>query len=230
MASARELDAMRRAIALSAFGLGTTSPNPPVGCVILDRDEQLVGQGYHRRKGDAHAEVLALAQAGERARDGTAVVTLEPCNHHGRTPPCHQALIDAGVRRVLVALIDPTSRGEGGVVLLRRAGLDIEADVLADEARLVLGSWLRAFELQRPHVHWLHVADSEPQIDTLEAVPDAASLQASHDVVLAVDGAVAEAVPGAHGANLTLPAQLDLAEPAAGMATLYRGGVRAVLL
>lgn len=231
MVSARERDAMRHAIALSAFGLGTTSPNPSVGCVILDREEQLVGQGYHRCKGEAHAEVLALAQAGQQARDGTAVVTLEPCNHHGRTPPCHQALIDAGVRRVLVALLDPTSRGEGGVVLLRRAGLDVEADVLADEARLVLDPWLRTLELKRPHVHCLHIADSEPQIDTLEAVPDAASLKASHDVVLsAADGAVAEAVPGAHDTNLTLPAQLDLDEPEAALATLYRGGVRSVLL
>ncbi|MGH3812935.1 MAG: bifunctional diaminohydroxyphosphoribosylaminopyrimidine deaminase/5-amino-6-(5-phosphoribosylamino)uracil reductase RibD, partial [Pseudonocardiaceae bacterium] len=88
MASSRELDAMRRAVVLSAFGLGTTSPNPPVGCVILDRDGHIVGEGYHERKGEPHAETQALAVAGERAGGGTAVVTLEPCNHHGRTPPC----------------------------------------------------------------------------------------------------------------------------------------------
>ncbi|MGH3813162.1 MAG: bifunctional diaminohydroxyphosphoribosylaminopyrimidine deaminase/5-amino-6-(5-phosphoribosylamino)uracil reductase RibD, partial [Pseudonocardiaceae bacterium] len=82
---------MRRAIVLSAFGLGTTSPNPPVGCVILDRDGHIVGEGYHEHKGEPHAETQALAVAGERAGGGTAVVTLEPCNHHGRTPPCRAA-------------------------------------------------------------------------------------------------------------------------------------------
>jgi diaminohydroxyphosphoribosylaminopyrimidine deaminase/5-amino-6-(5-phosphoribosylamino)uracil reductase len=78
---------MRQAIALSALGLGTTSPNPPVGCVILDAQGLVAGQGFHRRKGEAHAEVNALAAAGNRARGGRAVVTLEPCNHHGATPP-----------------------------------------------------------------------------------------------------------------------------------------------
>ncbi len=124
-----------------------------MGCGILGEDGQLVGQGYHRRKGESHAEALALAQAGEHARNGTAVMTLEPCNHDGRTPPCHRALIDGGVRRVLIALLDPTSRGEGGVAVLHRAGLDVEVGVLADEALLVLGPWLcagkRAIETRR---------------------------------------------------------------------------------
>ncbi len=88
---------MRRAIALSALGFNTTSPNPPVGCVILDSTGQPVGEGYHLRKGEPHAEVHALAAAGVYATGGTAVVTLEPCNHYGRTPPCHQSL-SAGLR------------------------------------------------------------------------------------------------------------------------------------
>lgn len=117
---------MRRAIALSAAGLGTTSPNPPVGCVLLDADGQIAGEGYHERKGEAHAEAQALAAAGQRARAATAVVTLEPCNHRGRTPACRQALIDAGVRRVVIAVTDPTSRGEGGTAALRAAGVDVE--------------------------------------------------------------------------------------------------------
>lgn len=230
MATPPELAAMRRAIALSAFGLGTTSPNPPVGCVILDRTGQLAGQGYHRRKGEAHAEALAVADAGEQARGGTAIVTLEPCNHHGRTPPCHQVLIDAGIRRVLVALIDPTSRGEGGVALLRQAGLEVEVGVAADETRLVLGPWLQALETKRPHVHWLPVPDGIADTDVLMVVPDAAALKASHDVVLTADGKVTEAVAGVHGDNLTLPKQINPAEPQAALAELYRGGVRSVLL
>ncbi|MGH4014076.1 MAG: bifunctional diaminohydroxyphosphoribosylaminopyrimidine deaminase/5-amino-6-(5-phosphoribosylamino)uracil reductase RibD [Pseudonocardiaceae bacterium] len=128
---------MRRAVVLSAFGFGTTSPNPPVGCVILDGDEYLVGEGYHERKGGPHAETQALAAAGEHAHGGTAVVTLEPCNHYGRTPPCRQALIDAGVARVVISVIDPTSRGVGGAAALRSAGLDVEVGVLDDETRLV---------------------------------------------------------------------------------------------
>ncbi|WP_438493832.1 bifunctional diaminohydroxyphosphoribosylaminopyrimidine deaminase/5-amino-6-(5-phosphoribosylamino)uracil reductase RibD [Streptomyces asiaticus] len=130
MATPNELTAMRRAIAISAQGLGTTSPNPPVGCVILDRDGVPVGEGCHLRKGDHHAEVNALTAAGERAEGGTAVVTLEPCNHQGRTPPCRQALIDAKVSRVLMAVMDPTSRGEGGAAVLEQAGIEVERGVL----------------------------------------------------------------------------------------------------
>src|SRR5215212_4318038 len=112
--AARELLAMRRAVLLSAHGLGTTSPNPPVGCVVLDTRGDVVGTGFHERKGGPHAEGAALADAGERARGGTAVVTLEPCNHVGRTPACRQLLLDAEVARVVIAVMDPTSRGGGG--------------------------------------------------------------------------------------------------------------------
>ena len=108
MATPNELTGMRRAIAISAQGLGTTSPNPPVGCVILDRDGVPVGEGYHLRKGRPPRRGERAHRSGERAEGGTAVVTLEPCNHHGRTPPCRQALIDAKVSRVLMAVMDPT--------------------------------------------------------------------------------------------------------------------------
>src|SRR5436190_11680425 len=152
MASAAEVAAMRRAIALSAAGLGTTSPNPPVGCVLLDAQGRIVGEGYHERKGEAHAEAQALAAAGPLATGATAVVTLEPCNHQGRTPACRQALIDAGVRRAVIAVTDPTSRGEGGAAALWAAGVDVEVGVLADEASVVLGPWLAALIAQRPLV------------------------------------------------------------------------------
>src|ERR1700712_324336 len=102
MTRAVEVDAMRRAIALAARGLGTTSPNPVVGAVVLDAAGDIVGEGFHAYPGGPHAEVEALAQAGDRARGGTCVVTLEPCNHTGRTGPCVQALLGAGIARVVV--------------------------------------------------------------------------------------------------------------------------------
>ena len=117
-----EDEAMRRAIALAARGLGTTSPNPVVGCVLLDADGEVVGEGFHAYAGGPHAEIVALAQAGERARGGTAVVTLEPCNHTGRTGPCAQALIDAGVARVVIARRrpEPGRAGRRGDAARRR--------------------------------------------------------------------------------------------------------------
>jgi diaminohydroxyphosphoribosylaminopyrimidine deaminase/5-amino-6-(5-phosphoribosylamino)uracil reductase len=145
-----EIAAMQRAIAISALGMGSTSPNPPVGCVILDRDRTPAGEGYHQRKGEAHAETNALAAAGPTATGGTAVVTLEPCNHYGRTPPCHQALLDAGIVSVLIAVLDPTSRGKGGAARLRQAGAEVQIGLLADEALVVLGAWMDALTSGRP--------------------------------------------------------------------------------
>jgi diaminohydroxyphosphoribosylaminopyrimidine deaminase / 5-amino-6-(5-phosphoribosylamino)uracil reductase len=226
-----ELSAMRQAIVLSAFGLGTTSPNPPVGCVILDATGQVVGKGYHERKGEPHAEANALAVAGNRADGGTAVVTLEPCNHPGRTPPCHQALIDAGIRRVLVAVMDPTSRGEGGAARLRQAGVEVEIGVQEDEARLVLGPWLTAQATGRPFVIWPHVVAAEGQVLGLTARPDVADLRAGADVVLHADGTVEESVPGSHGAGvLNLGSVNVAASPEPLIHQLYAGGARLVLL
>lgn len=107
MASVSVDEAMRRAIELAARGLGTTSPNPVVGCVLLDADGEVVGEGFHAYAGGPHAEIVALAQAGPRAEGGTAVVTLEPCDHTGRTGPCSTALVQAGVARVVIAVPDP---------------------------------------------------------------------------------------------------------------------------
>src|SRR3954468_8415963 len=105
---------MARAVELSALGLGTTSPNPVVGCVVLDGDGEPAGEGWHSYAGGPHAEVNALAAAGDRARGGTAVVTLESCNHTGRTGPCSQALLAAGVARVVYAVADPGEQAGGG--------------------------------------------------------------------------------------------------------------------
>lgn len=227
--TASEVDAMRRAIALSALGLGSTSPNPPVGCVILDRHGVPVGEGYHRRKGESHAEVNALGAAGSRAAGGSAVVTLEPCNHFGRTPPCHQALLDAGVRRVLIALLDPTSRGDGGAARLRRSGVHVEVDVLADEASIVLGPWLQALSSRRPHVRWAYEHGPGGPI----ACPASllVKLRAGVDAVLGANGVVEEGIPGAHGADVfRLPAGRLAGTPGQVLAAIYDGGARSVLL
>mgnify|MGYP006288086565 CR=1 FL=1 len=138
---------MRRALQLAALAEGLTSPNPLVGAVVLDASGQLVGEGFHARAGQPHAEVGALRQAGERARGGTLVVTLEPCCHHGRTPPCSEAVIRAGVARVVVGMQDPNPQvAGGGITQLREAGIEVIVGVCEAEAR----------ELNRAFMHRLH--------------------------------------------------------------------------
>ncbi len=158
MASQAEYAAMRRALALAGRGLGTTSPNPVVGAVILDIVGTVVGEGFHVKAGGPHAEVLALSAAGTRAQNGTAVVTLEPCNHVGRTPPCVQGLLDAGIARVVVAVRDPFAPAAGGVEALRAAGLEVEVGVLAAEAERVNEAWLTSVRTGRPFVTWKYAA------------------------------------------------------------------------
>jgi diaminohydroxyphosphoribosylaminopyrimidine deaminase/5-amino-6-(5-phosphoribosylamino)uracil reductase len=231
MATEAEIAAMRRAIAVSAAGIGSTSPNPPVGCVLLDPDNRIVGEGYHERKGESHAEVNALAAAGALAQGATAVVTLEPCNHQGRTPACRQALIEADVKRVVIALIDPTSRGKGGAAALREAGVEVVTGVLAKEARVVLGPWLTAQHKERPLITWSYLVTN----DQITAVPgdtaEAAESRFNADAVLGEDGIVAEAVSGRHGAGiLELPKAAVHTEPAAIASFLHAGGVRRLLL
>jgi diaminohydroxyphosphoribosylaminopyrimidine deaminase / 5-amino-6-(5-phosphoribosylamino)uracil reductase len=236
MATELEIAAMRRAIAISALGLGATSPNPAVGCVILDIEGRLIGEGYHRRKGEAHAEVNALGAAGDRARGGVAVVTLEPCNHHGITPPCHQALIDAGIRRVVVALLDPTSRGEGGVSRLRAGGVSVEVGVLENEAVLVLGPWLESLRSGRPVVTWLYglsdVGEPTPMDEDASGAvrADAHVIALGVDLVISDDGTIAEGLPGGHAwtpQELRFDSDSDSTEVLTVMAAL---GARTVLL
>jgi diaminohydroxyphosphoribosylaminopyrimidine deaminase/5-amino-6-(5-phosphoribosylamino)uracil reductase len=133
--SAADHEAMARALRLAERGLWTTSPNPRVGCVLM-RDGLVVGEGWHARAGEPHAEVHALRVAGARARGATAYVTLEPCSHFGRTPPCAQALLDAGVVRVVAAMEDPNPLVAGqGLAALRAGGIQVDAGLLADAAR-----------------------------------------------------------------------------------------------
>ncbi|RKR91705.1 diaminohydroxyphosphoribosylaminopyrimidine deaminase/5-amino-6-(5-phosphoribosylamino)uracil reductase [Micromonospora pisi] len=164
--------AMRRAIELAARGLGSTSPNPVVGCVLLDVNGELVGEGFHAYAGGPHAEMVALAQAGERARGGTAVVTLEPCDHTGRTGPCTGALIQAGVARVVIGVPDPNLVASGGAATLRAAGVEVEIGVRAAEVEAGNIAWLTAVRRGRPYVIWKFAST----IDGRSAAADGTSM------------------------------------------------------
>lgn len=147
--------AMHLAVIASQRVRGTTSPNPPVGAVVLDRDGAIAGVGATSPPGGPHAEVNALAEAGERAHGGTAVVTLEPCAHFGRTPPCVDALLAAGIAAVHFAVADPNPKAGGGAGRLREAGVDVHAGLLAaDVATGPLRAWLHFARTGRPHVTW----------------------------------------------------------------------------
>jgi len=152
--SATERDAMLRALELAATPGVPLGPNPRVGCVLLADDGSVVAEGHHRGAGTAHAEVDALTRAGSAARGTTAVVTLEPCNHTGRTGPCAQALLAAGVRRVVFAQRDPNPVAAGGAQTLRAGGVDVEGGLLADRAADLNRVWSFAVEHARPFVTW----------------------------------------------------------------------------
>ncbi|MDC0687181.1 bifunctional diaminohydroxyphosphoribosylaminopyrimidine deaminase/5-amino-6-(5-phosphoribosylamino)uracil reductase RibD [Mitsuaria sp. RG] len=154
MSSQAILDAhyMARAVELARKGLYSTHPNPRVGCVIV-RDGEVVGEGWHARAGEPHAEVHALRQAGERARGACAYVTLEPCSHHGRTPPCAEALVKAGVARVVAAMQDPNPQVAGnGLQRLREASIEVASGVLEAEARALNPGFLKRMEQGLPFV------------------------------------------------------------------------------
>lgn len=150
--SAFDEAAMRRALDLAARGLYSTQPNPRVGAVLA-RDEEIVGEGWHQRAGEAHAEPIAIRAAGDRARGATAYVTLEPCNHHGRTPPCVDVLLAAGVRRVVYAISDPNPRVNGsGAKRLKEAGVTVQSGLLAAEAEDLNAGFLMRMREGRPFV------------------------------------------------------------------------------
>ncbi|KAA0690124.1 bifunctional diaminohydroxyphosphoribosylaminopyrimidine deaminase/5-amino-6-(5-phosphoribosylamino)uracil reductase RibD [Halopseudomonas laoshanensis] len=143
---------MARALQLAYKGLYTTEPNPRVGCVLV-RDGEIVGEGWHARAGEGHAEVNALAQAGDRARGATAYVTLEPCSHTGKTPPCADALINAGVARVVAAMQDPNPLVAGkGLARLRDAGIQVECGLQEAEARALNPGFIKRMQTGMPYV------------------------------------------------------------------------------
>lgn len=152
MATEAELRAMRRAIELAGATSLPPGPNPRVGCVLLDPQENVLSEGFHLGAGHPHAEVAALRQVGARAQGATAVVTLEPCAHTGRTGPCTQALIAAGIRRVVFGQSDPNPAAAGGASELRSAGIDVEPGLLSSEAYELNPQWSVAVSRGRPFV------------------------------------------------------------------------------
>lgn len=143
---------MARALELARKGVYSTHPNPRVGCVIV-RDGTIVGEGWHVRAGEPHAEVHALRHAGDKARGATAYVTLEPCSHHGRTPPCADALLEAGISRVVAAMQDPNPDvGGRGLLRLMNAGVNVQSGVLQSEARAINKGFLKRMEHGLPYV------------------------------------------------------------------------------
>jgi diaminohydroxyphosphoribosylaminopyrimidine deaminase / 5-amino-6-(5-phosphoribosylamino)uracil reductase len=149
-----EQRAMSRALEIARTPGVPLGPNPRVGCVLLAADGTEIAEGFHRGAGSPHAEAAALAEAGAQARGSTAVVTLEPCNHTGRTGPCAQALIDAGVRRVVFAQPDPNPVAAGGADALKAAGVEVRWGLMEPEARAVNRAWTFAIERRRPFVTW----------------------------------------------------------------------------
>lgn len=155
---------MQRALDLARLGLGSVEPNPAVGAVIVADDGDVVGEGWHQRFGGPHAEVHALASAGEKARGATLYVTLEPCSHYGQTPPCSQAVIASGLRRVVVATADPATHGEiRGVEELRRAGITVDVGILGGQARRLIAPFTRLMTTGLPWVHlkWAMTLDGK---------------------------------------------------------------------
>ena len=211
---------MRRAMELAERGAGQVAPNPKVGAVVV-KDGVIVGEGWHQRYGEAHAEVHALAAAGEQARGATVYVSLEPCNHHGKTGPCSEALIAAGVARVVCALRDPNKKAAGGLERLEAAGIQVEHGLLASEAAWRIAPFLHgAVHSDRPFVTlklavsldgavagpsrrraWLSGPESRAAVHALRAEADAVAVgigtALADDPALTVREAPAPRVPPA---------------------------------
>ena len=157
-------EAMRRAVELAARGVGHVEPNPPVGAVVVDEQLRLISEGWHERFGGPHAEINALKGAGNRARGATLFVTLEPCCHFGKTPPCTEALIRAGVRRVVVGLTDLAPHNSGrGIEQLRKAGIEVDVGLLRSEVERLTAPFIKLTTTRLPYVHakWAMTLDGK---------------------------------------------------------------------
>ncbi len=159
---------MQRAIELAASADIPDGPNPRVGCVLLSPDGTVLAEGRHLGAGSPHAEIDALARAGAAARGATAIVTLEPCNHTGRTGPCSEALIAAGVARIVFAQTDPHAIAAGGAQRLRDAGIDVEGGLLAEEAAQLTTAWTFAVTTGRPFVTWKVAASLDGRVAAVD--------------------------------------------------------------
>lgn len=196
-----ELEALRQCLAIGDAAAGSTSPNPPVGAVILDPTGRTVGRGATQPPGGPHAEVVALIQSGALAAGGTLISSLEPCAHHGRTGPCSDAIAAAGIARVVFGSGDRNPVAAGGARVLRSRGIDVDGGHLFDEVRRsALGRWLTATELGRPHVTWKYAATFDGRvaaadgtsrwITSPEARSDVHRLRGQLDAVIVGSGTV----------------------------------------
>lgn len=200
MSRAEDESLMKRALRLAAKGAGLTSPNPMVGVIVV-RGHRIVGSGWHRSAGSSHAETLALGEAGEQTRGATCYVNLEPCTHVGKTPPCAEALVQAGIERVVIAMADPDSRVSGaGIEALRRGGVTVETGVLEAPARELNAAYIVHRTMGRPFVTYkagasldgrTSAADGTSKWITSEAARrDVHRLRAGSDAICAGIGTV----------------------------------------
>lgn len=201
MAKQQDIDHMRAALLLAERGLGRVAPNPAVGCIIVDAQGHVVGRGHTQPGGRPHAETEALRMAGAAARGGTAYVTLEPCAHHGKTPPCAEALVEAGIARCVVALKDPYPEVNGrGIQRLQEAGIDVEVGLLGGEAEAVNLGFLTRVRENRPMVTLKIASSLDGRIATKSgdskwitgelARAHGHRLRATHDAILVGSGTV----------------------------------------
>ncbi len=175
-----DIKMMRRAIELAACGVGLVSPNPLVGCVVVSKDGDVVGEGTYEYDKETHAEVIALNEAGDAARGGIAYVSLEPHDHHGRTPPCTEALINAGIARVVCPIEDPNPLVSGkGFDRLRHAGIDVTTGVLAEEAARLNEKFITWHRLKRPFVHLKLAMSIDGRISVNRSISTALSGEAA---------------------------------------------------
>ena len=190
-----DFDLTHRALELAAAGIGLVSPNPLVGCVIVSADGEVVGEGTYTYEGVTHAEVSALEQAGDRAKDGTAYVSLEPHDHHGKTRPCTEALINAGIKRVVCPIEDPNPLvSDKGFERLRNAGIEVLTGILADEASRLNEKFICWHQKKRPFVHLKLAVSLDGRISLKQSVSTALTgekalkrvheLRYEHDAIL----------------------------------------------
>jgi diaminohydroxyphosphoribosylaminopyrimidine deaminase/5-amino-6-(5-phosphoribosylamino)uracil reductase len=189
-------DAMRAALALAQSDDAPFGENPRVGCVIVAPDGSVVGRGYHRGSGTPHAEVVALADAGARSSGATAVVTLEPCRHTGRTGPCTTALIDAGVAAVVYGQSDPTVEAGGGAEVLRAAGLETTGGILRTDAERINEAWTFAVRHRRPLVTWKTATSLDGRVAGADGGPTAITGEPARAAVHDLRGQVGAIIVG----------------------------------
>ena len=207
-----ELDFMKMALALGKKGMGFTSPNPMVGAVVV-KDGKIVGSGYHEAVGRAHAEVNAIADAGSAAQDATLYVTLEPCNHTGRTPPCTERILHAGIKRVVTAMADPNPNVTGGgIEYLRQSGIDVSVGLCRSEAEKLNESFIKYVRTRRPFVILKCASTLDGQIATRTGdagwVSGAESRHHVHRLRHAVD-AIMVGIGTVHADNPSLTTRLE---------------------